>query len=121
LQILESPKNSGWLRDGKIANWQIHQSTQFGRDDFINKTLVCNPANLAAFQHLARHLSSHIARLPKTSTKACFAQQAITKKKCKAKIVQGNKVTVVPHTLALCSTFIRKRRKLCSSSSLTMT
>jgi hypothetical protein len=32
----------------------------------------------------------HIARLPKTSTKACFAQQAITKKNCKAKIVQGN-------------------------------
>jgi hypothetical protein len=32
----------------------------------------------------------HIARLPKTSAKACFAQQAITKKNCKAKIVQGN-------------------------------
>ena len=35
----------------------------------------------------------HIARLPKTSPKACFAQQAITKKKCEAKIVQGNKPT----------------------------
>jgi hypothetical protein len=35
----------------------------------------------------------HIARLPKTSTKAYFAQKAITKKKCKAKIVQGNKPT----------------------------
>jgi hypothetical protein len=33
----------------------------------------------------------HIARLPKTSAKAYFAQQAITKKKCKAKIVQDNK------------------------------
>ena len=35
----------------------------------------------------------HIARLPKTSAKACFAQQAITKKKCEAKIFQGNKPT----------------------------
>jgi hypothetical protein len=35
----------------------------------------------------------HIARLLKTSTKACFVQQAITKKKCEAKIVQGNKPT----------------------------
>jgi hypothetical protein len=38
----------------------------------------------------------HIARLPKTSAKACFAQQAITKKKCEAKIVQGNKPTATP-------------------------
>ena len=38
----------------------------------------------------------HIARLPKTSGKACFAQQAITKKKCEAKIVQGNKSTAAP-------------------------
>jgi hypothetical protein len=38
----------------------------------------------------------HIARLPKTLAKACFAQQAITKKKYKAKIVQGNRATVAP-------------------------
>jgi hypothetical protein len=38
----------------------------------------------------------YIARLPKTSAKACFAQQAITKKKCEAKIVQGNKPTAAP-------------------------
>jgi hypothetical protein len=38
----------------------------------------------------------HIARLPKTSAKACFAQQAITKKNCKAKIVQGNTATAAP-------------------------
>jgi hypothetical protein len=38
----------------------------------------------------------HIARLPKTSAKACFARQAITKKKCEAKIVQGNNLTTVP-------------------------
>jgi hypothetical protein len=38
----------------------------------------------------------HIARLPKTSVKACFAQQAIMKKNCKAKIVQGNTATTAP-------------------------
>ena len=36
----------------------------------------------------------HIVRLAKTSAKAYFAQQAITKKKCTAKIVQNNKSTV---------------------------
>jgi hypothetical protein len=38
----------------------------------------------------------HIARLSKTSAKACFAQQATTKKKCEAKIFQGNKLTAAP-------------------------
>jgi hypothetical protein len=38
----------------------------------------------------------HITRLLKTLPKACFAQQAITKKKCEAKIVQGNKATATP-------------------------
>jgi hypothetical protein len=38
----------------------------------------------------------YIARLPKTSTKAYFAQQAIAKKKYEAKIVQGNKPTAAP-------------------------
>ena len=38
----------------------------------------------------------HIARLPKTLAKACFAQQAITKKNCKAKIMQGNMATAAP-------------------------
>ena len=35
----------------------------------------------------------YITRLSKTSAKACFAHQAITKKKCKAKIIQGNRTT----------------------------
>ena len=38
----------------------------------------------------------HIARLPKMSAKACFAQQAITKKKCVARIVQDGKNTAAP-------------------------
>ena len=29
----------------------------------------------------------HISRLPKSSAKACFAQQAVTKKKCMAQII----------------------------------
>ena len=38
----------------------------------------------------------HIAKLPKTSAKACFAQQAIIKKNCKGKIVQNNTATAAP-------------------------
>ena len=38
----------------------------------------------------------HIARLPKTSAKACFALQVKTKKKCVARIVQNNRSTVAP-------------------------
>jgi hypothetical protein len=38
----------------------------------------------------------HIARLLKISAKACFAQQAITKKNCKAKIMQSNMATATP-------------------------
>jgi hypothetical protein len=43
-----------------------------------------------------KEMEWHITRLPKTSAKACFAQQAITKKKCEAKIVQGSKPTAAP-------------------------
>ena len=39
----------------------------------------------------------HIARLPKTSSKACWAQQAVTKKKkCVQKIVKNGKSTPAP-------------------------
>jgi hypothetical protein len=38
----------------------------------------------------------HIARLPKTLAKACFAQQAATKKKCIAKIIEDNQSTAAP-------------------------
>ena len=51
----------------------------------------------------------HIARLPKTSGKACFAQQAITKKKCEAKIVQGNKSTVAPTYTGIIQNVHKKR------------
>ena len=51
----------------------------------------------------------HIARLPKTSAKACFAQQAITKKKCEAKIVQGNKSTAAPTYTGIMQNAHKKR------------
>ena len=38
----------------------------------------------------------HISRLPKSSAKACFAQQAVTKKKCTARIVRNNVAIAAP-------------------------
>ena len=38
----------------------------------------------------------HIARLPKTSAKCCWAQRAVTKKKCTERIVRGAKSTPAP-------------------------
>jgi hypothetical protein len=38
----------------------------------------------------------HIARLPKTSAKCCWAQRAVTKKKCTKRIVRGVKSTPAP-------------------------
>jgi hypothetical protein len=53
---------------------------------------ICRPPHMTAIQKTAYDKSEwHIARLPKTSSKACFVQQAVTKKKCSAKIVQGNR------------------------------
>jgi hypothetical protein len=58
---------------------------------------IRRPNHVTAIHETAcKETEWHIARLPKTSAKACFAQQAITKKKCEAKIVQGNKSTAAP-------------------------
>jgi hypothetical protein len=55
---------------------------------------VGKPCYMTAIHETAyKKMEWHIARLFKTSAKACFAQQAITKKKCEAKIVHGNKPT----------------------------
>jgi hypothetical protein len=62
----------------------------------VEETL-CNPAHW------------HIARLPKTSAKACFALQAITKKKCVARIVQDGKSTAAPTYSGLMDNFRKKR------------
>jgi hypothetical protein len=58
---------------------------------------VGRPGHVTAVHETAcKETEWHIARLPKTSAKACFAQQAITKEKCEAKIVQGSKPTATP-------------------------
>ena len=54
----------------------------------------------------------HIARLPKTSAKACFVEQAITKKKCKAKIVQGNKSIVALTYTSVTQNAYKKRLEI---------
>jgi hypothetical protein len=55
---------------------------------------VGRPPHVTAIQETTcKETEWHIARLPKTLSKACFAQQAITKKKCTSKIVQGNRST----------------------------
>ena len=38
----------------------------------------------------------HISRLPKTSAKCCWAQRAVTKKKCTERIVRGTNMTAAP-------------------------
>jgi hypothetical protein len=54
----------------------------------------------------------HISRLPKTLAKACFAQQAITKKNCKAKIVQGNTATAAPTYIGVMKHYQKKTDKV---------
>ena len=51
----------------------------------------------------------HISRLPKSSAKACFAQQAITKKKCTARIVRNNVATVAPTYTGLMVNYKKNR------------
>ena len=59
-----------------------------------------------------KEMEWHIARLPKTSAKACFAQQAITKKKCEAKIVQGNKPIAAPTYTSVMQNAHKKRPEI---------
>jgi hypothetical protein len=54
----------------------------------------------------------YISRLPKTSAKACFAQQAITKKNCKARIVQGNTATAAPTYTGIMEHYQKKMDKV---------
>jgi hypothetical protein len=56
----------------------------------------------------------HIARLPKTSAKACFAQQAIMKKNC-------NTATAAPTYTGVTEHHQKKTDKVMNSSSTTMT
>ena len=54
----------------------------------------------------------HIARLPKSSAKACFAQQAVTKKKCIARIIQDGKSTAAPTYTGLMDNYRKNRKDL---------
>jgi hypothetical protein len=55
------------------------------------------PPHVTAIQETTcKETEWHITRLLKTSSKACFNQQAIIKKKCTAKIVQGNQSMAAP-------------------------
>ena len=51
----------------------------------------------------------HISRLPKSSAKACFAQQAVTKKKCTARIVRNNVTTAAPTYIGLMVNYKKNR------------
>ena len=51
----------------------------------------------------------HISRLPKSSAKACFAQQAVTKKKCTARIVQNNVAITTPTYTSLMVNYKKNR------------
>jgi hypothetical protein len=58
---------------------------------------VGRPGHVTFIHEIAcKEMEWHIPRLPKTSAKAWFAQQAITKKKYEARIVQGKKPTAAP-------------------------
>ena len=51
----------------------------------------------------------HMSRLPKSSAKACFAQQAITKKKCIARIVRNNVPIAAPTYTGLMVNYKKNR------------
>ena len=51
----------------------------------------------------------HMLRLPKSSAKACFAQQAVTKKKCTARIVQNNVPIAAPTYIGLMVNYKKNR------------
>jgi len=53
----------------------------------------------------------HIARLPKTSAKAYFALQALTKKKCTARIVQNSTPTATPTYTSMMENYKKNRNE----------
>ena len=63
----------------------------------VGQTSTSNCTHVSGVQEtICDEMLWHIARLPKTSGKACFALQAIMKKKCTAQIVQNNIPTATP-------------------------
>ena len=65
--------------------------------DNVGQTSTMNYTHVSRVQEaICNEMLWHIARLPKTSGKACFALQAITKKKYTTQIVQNNIPTEAP-------------------------
>jgi len=54
----------------------------------------------------------HIARLPKTSTKACFPLQALTKKKCIASIVQNSVPIAAPTYIGMMENYKKNKNDM---------
>ena len=63
----------------------------------------------------------HISRLPKVLKKACFALQAITKKKCTSLIVQNNHSTPAPTYIGMMDNYKKNRWRDFSFIFATMT
>ena len=74
---------------------------------------ISKATHVITIQEIAcKEIEWHTARLPKTLIKGCFAQQAITKKKCKAKIIQGNKATAIPTYIGIMVHYKKKTNEV---------
>jgi hypothetical protein len=67
---------------------------------------------IAIQETICKEIEWHIARLPKTSAKAYFFQQAIKKKKCKTKIVQGNRAMAAPTYIGIMVHYKKKKKEV---------
>lgn len=75
-------------------------------------TLALGIHHVTPVQETTCHKSQrHIARLPKSSAKAYFTQQAITMKKCVAWIIQDGKSTVPPAYTDLMDNYRKEMKK----------
>ena len=69
----------------------------------------------AIYETSCKETEWHIAKLPKTSANACFAQQAIIKKKCEARIIQGNKAMAAPTYIGIMVHIHKKKEEIMQS------
>ena len=80
--------------------------------DNVEQTSTQNYTHVSAIQEtICDEMLWHIARLPKTSGKACFALQAITKKNCTSQIVQNNIPTVAPTYTSMMVNYTKNRNE----------
>ncbi len=89
--------NSSVISEKSIpAATEDHQELYMSTTSIPASTTLVDPPITCVQEIECDETQWHIARLPKTSAKACFALQALTRKKCVAKIVQENKTTAAP-------------------------